>query len=414
MNALKTNLIIYLTLSFFTGLLSQNIETRGRITNSVYVYDDSLQKSYVDASSGATESKHVRLYQFLRFQAIATDWNNLTFSLAARALTDLNPDMDIDAERRFNAYRLSIGARGLFDNFLDFELGRQFLHPGVVLGSLDGLNLKLHPVQNLEWQLYGGVESHLYRAMELYEPDDAAVFGTSVKYRDLAANDLQLVYLQKNRSGEEQWQITGLNLNNYMANNLVFLMQAHYDMVNSRFHRLYVSGRYNWNNKFSAGIYVKQQYPQVYGDSYFRMFDISQYRLIGGDVAYALTSRYSVNTTFQTVMLEEGYGNRAIVSINDPNGSIGIIFETGDLGEQVGALLNYGYEIIPELLASLSVDYSRYRFEEIYEYESQLANAARLDYRFNRNWRAVAEYQWLTNRIKDSDQRILNHIHFIW
>lgn len=414
MNALKIKLILCLILIFASVLHSQNIQTRGRITNSVYVYDDTLSRAYIDASSGATESKHVKLYQFLRFQAVAPEWKDLTVSVAARALTDLNPNVDIDSERRFNAYRLSIGAKGLFNNFLDFELGRQFLHPGVILGSLDGLNLKLRPIKNLDWQLYGGVESHLFRAFHLYEADDATMFGTALKYRNLWRNDLQLVYLQKNRSGEEQWQISGLNLNNHMVDNLVLLLQAHYDLVNSRFHRLYFSSRYNWNNKISAGLYAKQQYPQVYGDSYFQIFDIKQYRLVGVDASYAITERYSTNLTFQSVMLEEGYGNRAILSFSDPNGSIGIIYETGDLGEQVGAMVSYGYEFMPDLLASASVDYSRYRFEEIYDYESQLANAVRLSYKYSRHWRADLEYQWLTNRIKDSDQRILNHIHFIW
>jgi len=414
MNILKKIILSFcIILLIFSILQSQSIQTRGRITNSVYVYDDTLQKANVDASTGATESKHVRLYQYLRFRAKAKEWNNLSLNVAARALSDLNPDTEIDSDRRFNAYTLSIGMKNVF-SFMDFELGRQFLHPGIVLGSIDGLNLKLRPIENLNWQIYGGSESHLFRSLEIYKPDNALVLGTSLKYKNFSNNDLQLVYLQKSRAGENQWQVSGLNWQNYMVKNLTLLMQGHYDLVNSRFHRIYLSTRYKWNNSISLGGSFKQQYPQVYGDSYFKIFEISQYRLSSVDAAYAITDRYTVSAAFQSIMLEEGYGNRAILNFSDPNGSIGILYEYGDLGDQIGILMGYGYEFMPDLTASVSLDYSRYRFEEVYEYDSQLANAARLAYRFSRHWRADVEYQWLTNRMKDSDQRILNHIHFIW
>ena len=114
------------------------------------------------------------------------------------------------------------------------------------------------------------------------------------------------------------------------------------------------------------------------------------------------------------IQLEKGEGQRLITSLSNKNGSIGLVYETGDLGDQIGILFDYGMNICDNLQASLSVDYSRYRFEEIYEYENQLANAVRLNYNFSRHWRTNVEYQWLTNRFKKSDQRILNHIHYIW
>ena len=91
-----------------------------------------------------------------------------------------------------------------------------------------------------------------------------------------------------------------------------------------------------------------------------------------------------------------------------------IVYETGDLGDQAGIVLDYGYEFFPGFIASLSIDYSRYRFEEIYDYESQLANALRAVYKFSKHWRVDLEYQLLNNRFKESDHRVLNHIHFVW
>jgi len=61
----------------------------------------------------------------------------------------------------------------------------------------------------------------------------------------------------------------------------------------------------------------------------------------------------------------------------------------------------------------LYADYSKYRTETIYEYDDQIANAARLSYSLGR-WNFVGEYQWLTNRLKENDSRFLNHITYRW
>ncbi|MGD9488632.1 MAG: hypothetical protein AB7W47_11460 [Calditrichaceae bacterium] len=398
---MKTKIVLtsIMVLGFLAlNLFAQGIQTNGRISNTVYSYEDT--------------TSHTRLYQTVRFQAGLKEWGDLRFNMSGRILTDL--DEDLADERRFNAYRMSISGKGLFNNLMDFELGRQFLHPGLVLGSIDGLNMIFRPIRNVEWQLYGGVESHFNKAFEIYESDDAAVYGTALKYKNFYDTDIQGVYLQKTHSGETQWQIAGLNLYNSSVNNLKIMLQTHYDLVNDRLHRFYVSGRYRMSDKFSANLYFKQQHPQIYGDSYFRIFDVESYTLSAFNGSYALTDEYYLGAEYQFLQLEDGDAQRVLLTLNNSNGTLGFIFETGDLGDQTGVTVDYGYQVTPKLLASLSVDYSQYRYEEVYDYEDQLANAVRASYSFSKNWSADLEYQWLTNREKDSDQRILNHIHFIW
>jgi hypothetical protein len=302
----------------------------------------------------------------------------------------------------------------LFNNLLDFEIGRQFLHAGIPFGSLDGLNLILRPGSNLTWQIYGGVESDLFREFKVYEFDEATVYGSALTYRQFFNTDVQLAYLQKMKKSENQWQVVGLNLNNYSLKTLQFLMQAHYDLVNSRLHRLYASARYTPSRKISLSLYARQQHPQIYGDSYFRIFEVEQYTQAGLNVNYALTPRYGVTAGLQYFTVEEGSGQRIILAVNDLHGSAGVVYETGDLGDQVSVMLDYGYEIWKNLVASVGVNYTRYRFEEIYEYENQMANTARLHYSITKHWKADLEYQWLINRFSNSDNRLLNHIHFIW
>jgi hypothetical protein len=90
------------------------------------------------------------------------------------------------------------------------------------------------------------------------------------------------------------------------------------------------------------------------------------------------------------------------------------VYETGDLGDELGFLINYGYEFLPGLIGSLSIDYMRYRLGELYDYQDQIGNALRATYSFADHWRVAAEYQLINNMYSNYDQRFLNHIHYIW
>jgi|GEM_PF-520898 hypothetical protein len=381
-------------------------KTSGFIQNSVYSY--AVQKS--DASSETTI--HNRLYQTLRLD-VRPFSENISFHFSGRALTDLN-ESDLQDVKRFKAYRLSVSGKRLFHNFLDFELGRQFLYPGILLGSLDGLNVLLKPWRFLHWQVYGGIESHLFRAFKMYEPAEATVLGTRLMLRNVWNSNLHLVYLQKLFHSQTQWQIAGINFSNYSVSNLVLYLQAHYDLANSRLHRFYLSARYRLGRKWMLSGYLKQQYPQVYQTSYFSTFEIEKYLLSGFDVAYQVNEQFSVTGAIQGVQLKEGYGTRMIVSLGSRCGSVGFVYEMGDLGNQLGVLADYRLQVLPKLRATFHVDYSRYRFEKQYDYDSQLANAIGVSYQFSRHWSTRLEYQWLSNARYQYDQRVLNHINFIW
>lgn len=385
---------------------AQVVETKGRFTNSVYAYEPMYLRGTENPET------HVYLYQFLRFQARIKEYNNLTLNLDTRMLTDLQEE--IDNEYRFRLNRLTLSAQDLFGGYLDFKIGRMFLHPGVVFGSLDGANITVKPIRDLHVQVFGGVESHLYRSYKLYNFDEATVLGGSVKYFNLLSSNFQLSYLQKTFKSDMQWQLLGLNFSNYALNQWNFLLQVHYDMANSRLHRIYFSTRYSPFKELYFNLNLKQQHPQIYADSYYTIFNFKEYRQGGLGATYYLNDEYSVSANYNLFMLEEGQGHRVIASVGNFNGSVGLVFETGDLGDQVGFMIDYGYEFIPGLIGSVAIDYTRYRFEEIYAYEDQLGNALRVAYTFSKNIKADLEYQLLNNKFKETDHRILNHIHIIW
>jgi hypothetical protein len=401
---------VFLILLCTLFVQAQDVVTKGRFSNSVYAFEPL-------AFRGTEESEtHVFLYQFLRFEAKIKEYNNLSLNYDTRALTDLNQDIDNDL--RFRVNRLSLSAQDLFNGFLDVEAGRFFYHPGITFGSLDGLDLVLKPVHNLRIQLYGGVESHLYRSYLVYNLDDATVYGGSIKYLNLSGTDIQLSYFERQHDKNTQWQIAGINLSNYTLKNWKFLLQTHYDLGSSRLQRFFFSTRWTPSRDLHFYLNLKQQHPQIYADSYYnneeKFGQFKDYSRAGIGGTYYMSREYWLSIDYNFFKIEDGQGHKIIASLSNLNGTLGLVYETGDLGDQVGFIASYGYEFIPGLVGSLGIDYQRYRFSEIYSYEEQVANSLRLNYKFTDHWRIDVVYQLLHNKFRDSDHRFLNHIHFIW
>jgi hypothetical protein len=407
----KFFLLFAFIISFNTlSVHAQKVVTKGRFTNSIYAYEPLIFR-------GTEESEtNVFLYQFLRFEAKIKEYNNLSFNYDTRALTNLQND--IDSEFRFRVNRLSLSAKDLFSGFLDVEAGRFFYHPGITFGSLDGLDLVLKPTQNLRVKLYGGVESHLYRSYLVYNLEDATVYGGSIKYFNLSQTDIQLSYLEKKRNKNTQWQIAGLHLSNYSLRDWKFLLQTHYNIANSRMQRFFFSTRWTPSKDMHIYLNLKQQHPEIYADSYYnneaKFGQFNNYKRAGIGGTYYLSDEYWCSVDYNYFKIEDGQGHKIIASVSNYYGTIGLVYETGDLGDQVGFLASYGYEFIPGLIGTLAIDYQQYRFSELYSLQDQIANALRLTYKFAKHWRIDVEYQLLHNKFKDTDHRFLNHIHFIW
>ena len=392
---------IVLTLSVLIVFIStgsaQSIDFNGKISNSVYSYEDT--------------TAHTRLYQFFRLSLKSHHFSNLTLNSSFRALTDINETLD--NEQRFKAFTLNLKLQKLF-NCLDVTLGRQFLHPGTILGGLDGLYAQYYFSKRMNFSAYAGVETHFQRSLKVFKTDDSFVTGGLFELKKIFSSSLQTFYLQKSNKDDIFWQLTGLNFQNSLIPRTNLKIQAHYDLKNSRIHRLLVSTRSKVTNRLSFSLGLKNQYPQIYASSFFQIFEIEAYRQYKFGCSYNIMNNYYLQGQYQLVKFDTENANRFFVTVSNTNGSMGLIYESGYAGEQLGVIMDYAYSITPALIASLSIDYSRYKTEKVYEFDSQIANAARLSYRFQQHWSIDVEYQWLTNRFKENDSRILNHIHFSW
>lgn len=390
-------LIFIICLCMTAGIFAQDLKFHGKISNTTYSYED--------------DGNQTRIYQYIRFSAEKTGWNQLSLNSSFRALTDLNNTLDNDLRYKF--YRLNLQMRDIFGR-IDLKIGRMFIHPGTILGGLDGVHSKISLAKNISWQLYGGVESHFLRSIKLYQPEDGYVAGTMLEWKKLFSNNLQFLYLQKANETETFWQLAGLNLLNTSLPGTQLKIQSHYDLKNSRLHKLLLNARYRLGNSIFVSAGFKQQFPQVYSNSYFTIFEIKPYQRYSINCSYSISDDYYANGTYQLLQIDDETANQVIFSISNDQGNIGVLYESGYAGDQLGIMADYAYTFTSGLIASAYIDYSRYRTQTIYEYENQLANALRLSYRFGKRWLVDLEYQWLTNRFKESDSRILTHIHFSW
>jgi hypothetical protein len=376
---------------------ASGIGFHGSVRNSVYSYE--------------SDETHTRMYQYARFSAVSP-CTKFTFQTSLRALTDAQESLT--SEERFKLYSLRLNGKGLFNKKFDFSVGRLFLHPGTVLGALDGLNAKYTFSKHYSLQVYGGVESHFKRSLKVYETKDSQTVGGLFQISRYFASKLQFLYLRKANENEIFWHLTGLNFDTALLPKTILRAQAHYDLEQSRVHRLLLSARNTWSSTFMTTLEYKQQFPQVYANSYFTIFTPEAYQRVRLGVAYEFIKNYNIQAQYQVVAFEDDNANQFYLTVGNNWGNLGMVYENGYAGDQLGLMFDVFYEVIPNLVASLYVDYSKYRVEEVYEFDNQLANAARLSYRLGRHWTFDVEYQWLTNRYKDSDSRFLNHISFVW
>ncbi|RPI01729.1 MAG: hypothetical protein EHM72_05830 [Calditrichaeota bacterium] len=380
-----------------TPAFAQSGQLNGAFRNSVYLYEN--------------HGSHTRIYQYLNLKAILPN-NDLTVSTSMRALTDMNES--ITNEERYKLYSLRFDAQNLLHDHIDFAVGRMFLHPGTVLGVLDGGQLTVKPYKNLRLLGYGGVEGVFSRNFQFNSFEDSRVIGGCVEISDFYSTKLQTLYLQKSNENETFWRLTGMNISSNIIPQTVLQLQSHYDLEAQRLHRLQISSRNVWSSSWQTTLEYRKQFPQIYSTSYFSIFTPFAYQRLRLGTSVNISPDYHLQALYQHLFTNGNHADLLSLSTGTPYGDIGVIWENGYAGDQIGLMLNGFFEIFSRLIASFYVDYSKYRVEEIYEYDNLLSNALRLSYRLDDHISIDIEYQWLSNRFKSSDARMLNHISFIW
>jgi len=388
--------ILYLFVFLFPCLLAaQGLRFHGTVRNSVYALEEQQAVN--------------RFYQYARLNLTSS---NRHFAVHSSLRAHQSSVGNLANADRFKLYSFHVDGRDLLNRKLDFSIGRMFLHPGTTLGGLDGAQVNYDFSKHYSVLLYAGAESNNLRSFDI-GANEHMVSGGTVEIKNYMKSKVQFLYLRKADDREVFWNITGLNVSTAPLANTMLKVQAHYDLENERMHRSLVSLRNTWSDKLMTSLQFKAQHPQVYANSYYTIFTPQAYQRYRIAAAYEFLPGYHLEGLYQHVDFEDESADQIYLTVGSSFGSCGVVMEQGYSGQQIGVMLDLYYEIMKNLMASVYVDYSKYRVEQIYEYDNQIANAARLSYRL-KNWTFDVEYQWLTNRYKQSDHRLLNHISFVW
>ncbi|MDZ7346224.1 MAG: hypothetical protein ONA69_05445, partial [candidate division KSB1 bacterium] len=363
--------------------------------NSVYLFE--------------RDNRQALLYQSVRFQVVQPHLN----TRLGGNFRVLSSTVGAQPDERFRLYALYVAFKAFGDR-ITAAAGRLYLHPGFSLGALDGLAASWRLQPQLQLQLYGGLPSPIDRRFGLEWEDRRPLVGATLQAWGGSGSELQLFYLHRFGQGTTLQRLSGVNATYRPLSNLDLHAQMHFDLERQSTQRLLFSARTQWSARLQTNVEYREQQPQIFSDSYFTIFTPRPYQRWRAAASLEVLPEKFLELQAQYVRFEREAADQLYVTFSTAYGEISAVYESGFAGDQFGLCANAFYDLTERLTVSAAVDLTRYRIEQIYAYDRQWSNALRLSYRFSRRLSADLEGQWLNDRLRTYDVRLLNHITMTW
>jgi len=295
---------------------------------------------------------------------------------------------------------------------LSFRVGRQFVYQGVINGTLDGLMVSGKPTDKLTLKFFGGLQATPTRDFNLLEWDEGNVLGGYLAYQLPAQNKATLSYFQINRNEETVWQLLGASFTGVALQNLYY--QAYYDhnLKSEEFQGMRYRLGYYWRQWSFSGEYNSQR-PRIYEDSFFRVFSIKAYNQARGAVTYQL-NRYQLGFQYIFTDIHYNESNQYVATIGNPWGLIGLVLQTGDSGENLGAYGDIRYPVMPWLTLKLFGSYYNFERQTTELSEDAVAFSGGVIYRPFDFLSLEGELQQSANSLYDNDLRGLLRLNYFF
>ena len=355
---------------------------RGQLQSTIYAFDTPLVEQ-------------ANFYQGLRLrinhEQAQSSYLNTFFRVAKQG------DNSWD-DRLYNLY----GNYGRSHDHLQIRLGRQFLYEGVISGTLDGVLVTLRPVKKLTLRAFGGFEAPFSREFRVVGSDSNAV-GAYVSYRPGKAAKLDVSYFQRRRNDASVWQVAGAALNGNLLDNAYYHVDVRHNLQSEKLQGIrlrlnYYAGALALNGEFN------RQRPRVQEDSYFRIFKIAAFSQFRGGVNYTLGEvQLGLQYLFTDFYIEQG--NQVILNSATEWGYIGVVFQNGYGGENIGIFGDVRYDLFSTLTIKLFSSYYNYERQTTDISEEATAFSAGVIYQPFEPLSIQAELQESINSAYDNDLR---------
>ncbi len=355
---------------------------RGQLHSTLYAFD-------------TPQVEQANFYQGLQFRINNEKAPSSYFNTAFRVAKQGDSDWD---DRIYNFY----GNYGnTFDRF-QVRVGRQFIYQGVVNGTLDGLGIKFRLVPKLTIRGFAGLEAPFTRDFRIVESDSNA-FGAHLSYRAGKAVNLDISYFQRRRNEATVWNIVGTALNGNPWSDFHYYVDVRHNLESEqlqglRFRLDYYFGAFGFSGEFN------RQRPRIQQDSYFRIFQISEFSQFRGGVNYTLGQmQFGAQYLFTDFYIEQG--NQLIVNAATEWGYLGLVFQNGYGGENIGVFGDVRYELLSNLTVKLFSSYYNYERQTTDISEDATSFSAGFLYQPFQPLALQAEVQESINSTYDNDLR---------
>ncbi len=387
----------------FTSHSYSQVNFRGSLQSSIYGWENFNGNQQWD------------YYQGLQFRIAPENYSNLYFSTYLREAYRGDPaDWE---EKVYNLY-----ANWDITRNYRVRVGRQFLYQGVMNGTVDAVLLSANPVKNLRISAMVGTEATLERTLKIRDWDNGNVLGGFLAYTlPCQRNSLEISYFQKERWDELYWQQAGAAFRGTVMNHLNYYLRYDHNLLKSEYQNLRFRLSY-FTPKWTATAEFNSMKPMIYEDSFFNIFDIeahNQIRTAGtyrlGNYELGLQYLFTVYEAHEFYILyKEDNDSRVIATVGNQWGTIGVIFQNGAGGNNIGYYGDIRYEFLPNLTANLYHSFYNYERATTNISEEALDFSAGLSYRLRNMLILSGEVQESSNSYYDSDWRGLFRLTYLF
>jgi len=383
--------IILLILSSFC-FLSAQINIQGNLSSSLYSFES------------ADNENNLNFYQGL-FLKISPESNpNLYIKSNLRLIKTSNP-----SDWSSKIYNSHVGwkAPGMHT---ELRLGRQFIYSGVINGTMDVLYLSLSPLTNLKIKMVGGVEANIERKAEVTQWEDGNVIGGYASYRFDRALKTDISYFQKTRSDELYWQLGGASFSG-MIDQLFYRLKYDHNLLTSEYQAMRANLIY-YLDLWSFSAEFNSQRPRVYEDSFFSIFEIKAHDQIRVAVNRKI-EEYQVGLQLINTSFNEGESsNQVMATLGNKLGILGLIFQSGYAGDNLGIYAQINYQLLEDLKLNLYSSHYKYERQSVKINEQATSFSAGVQYDMLKSLRLGLQLQETVNSAYESDLRGLFRLNY--
>jgi hypothetical protein len=387
-------LIIIFTILIFAMSGFSQVRFNGWWDSNMYIWENSNENQQYD------------YYQGLQFRLGSRQNADIYFNTYLRVAYRGDPaDWE---ERIYNMY-LNWNP----NNNYRFRLGRLFLYQGVINGIVDAFQFSGKFTPRLQFHAVVGVDAPIDRSLDLTKWDEGNIIGGYLSYQLPGRNTIDLSYYQKQRSNELYWQQLGSTFLGYAGSHFNYYLRFDYNLLSNDYQTFRARFTY-YNDSWTVSTEYSNQRPRIYDDSFFSTFKVNAHNQFRFAVNHyynqfdfgfqALRTVYNSYTLF--TLHKDNYDLRLVATVGHRKiGTIGIIRQTGNGGENLGYFADLRYEFLPGLYAKFYNSYYNYERATVEISQDALAFMVGLGYRIKNRIILDSELQQSKNNFYKSDVR---------